>query len=50
MLYKRVTTENNSNSASKEGVEKYLSFRKRDVELGHIVKGRLATIATHLQH
>ena len=25
---------------TKEGVEKYLSFRKRDVELGHIVKGR----------
>ena len=24
---------------TKEGVEKYLSFRKRDVELGHIVKG-----------
>ena len=35
---------------TKEGVEKYLSFRKRDVELGHIVSGRLATIATHLQH
>ena len=25
---------------TKEGVEKYLSFRMRDVELGHIVKGR----------
>jgi hypothetical protein len=35
---------------TKEDVEKYLSFRKRDVELGHIVSGRLATIATHLQH
>ena len=35
---------------TKEGVEKYLSFRKRDVELGHIVSGRLAKIATHLQH
>ena len=35
---------------TKEGVEKYLSFRMRDVELGHIVSGRLATIATHLQH
>ena len=35
---------------TKEGVEKYLSFRKRDVELGHIVSGRLATIATHIQH
>jgi len=34
----------------KEGVEKYLSFRKRDVELGHIVSERLATIATYLQH
>ena len=33
---------------TKEGVEKYLSFRKRDVELGHIVKGRHTTIATHL--
>jgi len=35
---------------TKEGVQKYLDFRKRDVELGHIVSGRLATIATHLQH
>lgn len=35
---------------TKEGVEKYLNFRKRDVELGHIVKGRLSTISTHLQH
>ncbi|MDB9800319.1 hypothetical protein OAB91_00485 [Alphaproteobacteria bacterium] len=35
---------------TKEGVEKYLSLRKSDVELGHIVSGRLATIATHLQH
>ena len=35
---------------TKEGVEKYLLFRMRDVELGHIVKGRHATIATHLQH
>ena len=35
---------------TKEGVEKYLSFRQRDVELGHIVKGRHTTIATHLQH
>ena len=35
---------------TKEGVEKYLSFRQRDDELWHIVKGRLATIATHQQH
>ncbi len=35
---------------TKEGVQQYLDFRKRDVELGHIVSGRLATIATHLQH
>jgi hypothetical protein len=35
---------------TKECVGKYLSFRQRDVELGHIVKGRLTTIATHLQH
>ena len=34
----------------KEGVEKYLSFRQQDVKLGHIVKGRHTTIATHLQH
>ena len=31
-------------------MQQYLDFRKRDVELGHIVSGRLATIATHLQH
>jgi len=35
---------------TKEGVEKHLSFRKLDVELGHIVKGRHATIAIHLVH
>jgi hypothetical protein len=36
--------------STKEGVEKYLLFRMRDVELGHIVKGRHATIATNLKH
>ena len=35
---------------TKEGVQQYVDFRKRDVELGHILSGRLATIATHLQH
>ena len=35
---------------AKAGVQRYLDLRKRDVELGHIVSGRLATIATHLQH
>ena len=35
---------------TKKGVQQYVDFRKRDVELGHIVSGRLATIATHLQH
>ena len=35
---------------TKEGVEKYLKFRLRDVELGHIVQGRHTTISTHLQH
>ena len=32
---------------AKEGVQQYVDFRKRDVELGHIVSGRLATTATH---
>jgi integrase len=35
---------------TKEGVQQYLDFRKHDVELGHIVSGRLATIGTHLRH
>ena len=35
---------------TKEGVQQYVDFRKRDVELGHIVSGRLATIATQVQH
>lgn len=35
---------------TKEGVENYLAFRKRDVELGHIVKERHTTIATQLQY
>ena len=34
----------------KKGVEKYLSFRMRDVKLGHIIKGWYTTKATHLQH
>lgn len=35
---------------TKEGVQQYVDFRKRDVELGHIVSSRLATISSHLQH
>jgi len=35
---------------TKEGVAKYIEFRQKDVELGHIVKGRLGTIRAHLQH
>ncbi|MGB0683709.1 MAG: tyrosine-type recombinase/integrase [Magnetovibrionaceae bacterium] len=35
---------------TKEGVEKYLAHRKKDVELGHIVKGRFGTISIHLNH
>ena len=35
---------------TKERVEKYLSFRMRDVELGHIVKGQHTTNAGHLKH
>ena len=35
---------------TKEGVEKYLRFRKCDVELGHIVKVINTTITTHLKH
>ena len=34
----------------KEGVEKYLSFRMRDVELGHIAKVRYTRVAKHLEH
>ena len=35
-------------STTKESVQQQFDFRNRDVELGHIVSGRLATIATHL--
>ena len=35
---------------TKEGVEKYLKNREKDLEAGLIVKGRLITIKTHLQH
>ena len=31
---------------TKEGMQHYIDFRKRDVELGHIVSGRLATSVT----
>jgi integrase len=35
---------------TKEGVENYIKYRKKDVEAGLIVSGRLATISTHLKH
>jgi integrase len=35
---------------AKQGVEQYLANRKKDVELGLIVPGRLMTISTHLNH
>jgi len=34
----------------KQGVELYLAQRQKDVEAGRIVKGRLGTIKTHLEH
>ena len=34
----------------KHGVEAYLEQRQKDVEAGVIVKGRLSTIQTHLEH
>ena len=35
---------------AKFGVELYLAQRLKDVEAGYIVKGRLGTIKTHLEH
>ena len=35
---------------TKEGVERYVEYRQKDVEAGLIVSGRLQTIKTHLQH
>lgn len=35
---------------TKEGVERYVEHRQKDVEAGLIVSGRLQTIKTHLQH
>ncbi len=35
---------------TKQGVEKYLEQRKKDLDAGLIVKGRLGTIKTHLEH
>lgn len=35
---------------TKDGVEKYIASRAIDVEDGNIVKGRLSTIKTHLEH
>jgi len=35
---------------TKEGVEKYIRHRQKDLDAGLIVKGRLVTIKTHLQH
>lgn len=35
---------------TKQGVEKYIQERQKDVESGLIVSGRLTTIKTHLKH
>jgi integrase len=35
---------------AQEGVDQYLEQRKKDVEIGFIVPGRLGTIRTHLNH
>jgi integrase len=35
---------------SKQGVEEYIKQRTKDMEAGLIVKGRLGTIKTHLEH
>ena len=35
---------------AKQGVEAYLEQRAKDMEAGLIVKGRLATLKTHLEH
>ncbi|NDA24845.1 MAG: integrase, partial [Betaproteobacteria bacterium] len=35
---------------SKQGVEEYIKQRTKDMEAGLIVKGRLTTIKTHLEH
>ena len=35
---------------AKDGAAKYLATRQNDVEDGNIVKGRLSTIKTHLEH
>jgi integrase len=35
---------------TKQGVEEYLQQRQKDVDAGLIVKGRLSTIKTHLEH
>lgn len=35
---------------TKEGVEKYLKYREKHLEIGNIVVGRFGTIKTHLDH
>ncbi|MBU6460959.1 MAG: hypothetical protein KGQ58_08820 [Proteobacteria bacterium] len=35
---------------AKQGVEEYVKQRIKDMEVGLIVKGRLSTIKTHLEH
>jgi integrase len=35
---------------TKQGVEEYIKQRQKDMEAGLIVKGRLGTIKTHLEH
>jgi hypothetical protein len=35
---------------TKDGVEKYVGQRQKDVDAGRIVSGRLGTIKTHLEH
>ena len=48
--YFSLNTKEGVNNYLEQGVNHYLEHRKKDVEIGLIVKGRYTTIKTHLQH
>ncbi len=50
LMAKQLAGKTYFSMTTKQGVEEYLKQRTKDMEAGLIVKGRLSTIKTHLDH
>jgi len=50
LMAKQLAGKTYFSMTAKQGVEEYIKQRQKDMEAGLIVKGRLSTIKTHLEH